>query len=236
MALDLRVPDSKAHRAQMDSAKFFAERLLRAHPSLEARYREVAAREYLAQWQTDYAAVEAARDALAAELRQVYPELVTKVADLFTRMAECDREVLRISGAAPYGEHRRLLDVELAARGLESFTTANPSIAQTVQLPDWEQSDRMVWPPPSTPFAVLAVQAMPAPAHPGGGWWKYREERTAALRAEQERVAAYYEDMERQREEREAPKHKRGGAVHDGTHRSLVAWRPPAHCAGGGNK
>ena len=44
--------------------------------------------------------------------------------------------------------HRRLRGVELTARGLESFSTADPPIAKRVQLPDWAHSARMVWPPP----------------------------------------------------------------------------------------
>jgi hypothetical protein len=34
-------------------------------------------------------------------------------------------------------------------------------------------------------------------------WWQDREERTAALRAEQERVARFYEDQQRSKQERE---------------------------------
>jgi hypothetical protein len=34
-------------------------------------------------------------------------------------------------------------------------------------------------------------------------WWQDREERTAALRAEQERVARFYEDQQRAKQERE---------------------------------
>jgi hypothetical protein len=58
----------------------------------------------------------------------------------------------------------------------------------------------MAWPKPSTPLAALALQGMPAPAHSGGDWWQHREERAAALRAEQERVSDYYEQQARQRQ------------------------------------
>jgi hypothetical protein len=59
-----------------------------------------------------------------------------------------NEEVSRINGSAPPGERRRLLGVELTARGLESFSTTDPPIAKGVQLPDWAQSARMVWPRP----------------------------------------------------------------------------------------
>jgi len=47
--------------------------------------------------------------------------------------------------------------------------------------------------------------------HPGADWASEREERAQALRAEQERVAAYYEDMARQREKREAAEAQKRG-------------------------
>jgi hypothetical protein len=43
-----------------------------------------------------------------------------------------DETVSRINGQ----QHRRLLRVELTARSLESFSTADPPIAKAVQLPD----------------------------------------------------------------------------------------------------
>jgi hypothetical protein len=49
-------------------------------------------------------------------MREMYPAAVAQLIDLFQRAAECDRECSKINGSAPYGEHRRLLKVELAAR------------------------------------------------------------------------------------------------------------------------
>jgi hypothetical protein len=67
----------------------------------------------------------------------------------------------------------------------------------------WTNSETMVWPPPQPSLAVQVATSMTFSQHPGDHWWQQREEHTAALRAEQERVAAYYDEMARQREERE---------------------------------
>ena len=151
----------------------------------------------------DFRQVEAKRDELAQEYAATYPRLAAQFVDLFERIEAVDKEVSRINGSAPSGEHRRLRQVELVARGLDNFSRADPPITKAVQLPDWTNSEKMVWPPPQPSLAVQVAASMTFSQHPGDDWWQQREERTAALRAEQERVAAYYEEMARQREERE---------------------------------
>ena len=84
----------------------------------------------------------AVRDALAAEMREVYPAAVAQLVDLFQRMAECDRECSRINGSAPYGEHRRLLDVELTARGVEGLLQPDVWIAEELRLPTFPARHR----------------------------------------------------------------------------------------------
>jgi hypothetical protein len=78
---------------------------------------------------------EAKRDELARQYAE-YPKLVARLVDLFESAKAVDEKVSRINGSAPPGEHRRLLGVELTARGLQSFSTADPPIAKAVQLPD----------------------------------------------------------------------------------------------------
>jgi hypothetical protein len=203
-ALDpLLSPDPAQARAAMEDAAFTRDRLRAVLPRLEQRLTEVKAAEYAAIWEPEFQEVKVTRDELATELRELYPRLATQLADLFYRIEAADKEVSCINGSAPSGDHRRLLGVELTARNLASFSTARPSIMKELKLPHFDHSDRMVWPPPSTPLAVLASQAMPAPPHSGGDWWRGRDERAAAQRAEQARVAAYYEEQARQREERE---------------------------------
>ncbi len=155
-------PNAEQARATMDSAAFLLTRLEALHPRLEQRWRDVKAAEHATNWEPKFQEVQAKRDVLAAELREVYPEVTHRLADLFHRIEAADKEVSRINGSAPSGDHRRLLGVELTGRGLDSFTTANPSIAKTAQIPDWAHSDRLAWPPPQPSLAEFyAMSTMP---------------------------------------------------------------------------
>jgi len=103
-----------------------------------------------------------------------------------------------------------LRQAELVARGLNNFSRVDPPITKAVQLPDWTNSEKMVWPPPQPSFALLVAMSMTYGPHPGDNWWQESKERAQALRAEQERVAAFYDAQARQREERE---HAAAGSV-----------------------
>jgi len=197
-------PNLSEARAAKENAELAAARLRTLLRRSQQRLEDVRERETLAQWHGNYEALRIEGDALADEFAETYPECERRIASLLSRMAAHNAKASDLHRARPAGVALHLIEPELVARGLESFTTANPSISKTMQLPDFEHSNRMAWPPPSTPLAVLASQAVPALAHSGGEWWRGREERAAAQRAEQERVAAYYADQQRRREEREA--------------------------------
>ena len=111
----------------------------------------------------DYKRVEAERNALAAEMREDYPAAVTRLADLFRRMAECDRECSRINGAAPDGEHRRLLKVELTARGVKGLLQPDVFIAEMLRLPYFTRDSGPIyaWPPPAPPLSRRALWCRP---------------------------------------------------------------------------
>jgi predicted transcriptional regulator len=196
-------PDAKSAREAMVAAEFDRDRLHTLLPRLQERLLQVQAAEYAARWQADFEQVEGQRNELAQECAATYPRIVAQLVDLFERIEAADKEVSRINGSAPSGEHRRLRQVELVARDLKGFTRGEPSITNELSLPDWDQPTKLVWPPPQVPLAVQVAASMIQRPHPGANWASEREERTAALRAEQERVAAYYEEMARQREERE---------------------------------
>jgi hypothetical protein len=191
-------PDAAKARAAMEDAAFRRDRLSTVLPRLQERYHEVAALEYRARWQGDYEALTVKRDQLATELREVYPDFVSKVADLLTRIAANDAELSRLHQARPAGVALHLFGAELVARGIESFGIASPSIAKELKLPDWSCGAKLVWPPPSPPLASLV--APPVSAHLGPDWWQGRDERAATQHSETERVAAYYEDQQRVRE------------------------------------
>src|SRR5689334_19987812 len=66
-------PDPAAARKAMEAAQFAVERLRTLLPRLRARHANLVEAEQRASWQADFAQVEAQRDAIAAELAEVYP-------------------------------------------------------------------------------------------------------------------------------------------------------------------
>ena len=164
-ALDPRVIDAVTRREAEDAA-FNRDRLRAAMPRLQQRLQDVQAQEYAAGWQADYEQVKVKCDALAQEYAATYPKFVAQVVDLFSRAEAVDKEVSRINGSAPSGEHRRLRQVELVARGLDNFSRADPPITKAVQLPDWLNSEKMLWPRPQPSLAVQVAGARTATSSP----------------------------------------------------------------------
>jgi hypothetical protein len=77
-----------------------------------------------------------------------------------------------------------LAEAELVARNTECFSTANSSIAKSLQLPDFEHSAQLAWPPPKPSMAVQVATSMIHHAHPGANWWQESKERARAMRGE----------------------------------------------------
>lgn len=131
-------------------------------------------------------------------------------------MTACDRECHRVNVSAPAGEPRRLVGPELAARNLEGFSTADPSILRELKLPDFEHSVRMAWPPPRTSMGAAAFAATMVPVSDrrfSGEWWKDREE-AARQRAQQQSMADYYSRMTKEQEDRENAEARERFAAH----------------------
>jgi hypothetical protein len=203
-ALDpLSSPDPRQARAAMEDAAFRSERLRSLLPRLQARYEQVAAAEERERWKAKYGTLKVRRDALSAELANVYPEVADKLADLFERIAVMDAEISSLHQARPASVPLHLASVELDARGLTSFTTANPSIARDLRLPAFANGRSALWPPPEVPLAVLAVATSMPGAHSGPDWFRDNQARAMARSIEAERVAQYHRRQQREREERE---------------------------------
>jgi hypothetical protein len=201
-ALDpIASPDAAKARAAMEDAAFTCDRLRTVLPRLKTRLKQVVAAEYAARWEPDYEQVKAVRDALVAELKEVYPPVVAQVADLFNRMAECDRECSRINGLAPDGEHRRLRGVELTARGVKGLLQPDVWIAEQLRLPAFARGNGPVlaWPPPAPPVFVPSF-VLPGP---GPNWHEEIEARNKARCEESDRAFAALKERAREREERE---------------------------------
>jgi len=198
----LSSPDPRQARAAMEDAAFRSERLRSLLPRLQARYEQAAAAEEREQWKRRYETLKIRRDALSAELVRVYPEVADRLADLFGRLAAMDVEISNLHHSRPAGVPLHLANVELEARGLTSFTTANPSIARDLRLPAWENGAVAPWPPPEVPLALAATAFVPA-AHAGPDWFRNQEARAQAERADAVRVARYYAQEQLEREGRQ---------------------------------
>jgi hypothetical protein len=141
---------------------------------------------------------------LAEELRSVYPAVVAKIVDLFTRIKVINETLSTLHQARPVGVQLHLYSRELEARGIEAFARDVPSLLDSVHLIDWE-SGREIWPPPQPSMAAaFAATAMPAyDRRFTGDWAKDNERRAAEQRAEQQRIADFYARTTKEQEERE---------------------------------
>jgi hypothetical protein len=139
-------PDGKSARETVVSAEFARDRLQTVLPRLRARYRDVAAAEYLTEWRAKYETLKVERDALAAEFRAIYPGFERAISDLFSRIAANDAEISRLHHARPANTSLHLLGAELVARELDQFSRDEPSIALRLTLPKFAADARLAWP------------------------------------------------------------------------------------------
>jgi hypothetical protein len=197
--------DPAAARQAIADATFAADRLRILLSKLQARYQQVRDDEERTAWLAELDALKPERDALAEELREVYPDAVTKIVDLFVRIAENDKALSERLQGRPAGVMGRLLSAELHARGLESFSNNMPSLLTAVHLIDLD-TGRQIWPPPQPSMAAaFAAIAMPSYGRRfTADWWKDTERRAAAQRVEQQRIADCTTKEQEDRENAEA--------------------------------
>jgi type IV secretory pathway VirB10-like protein len=92
---------------------------------------------------------------------------------------------------------RRLDGVEKTVRKGDG-----PLISSVTKLPDFANSNRIVWPPPVPPLALqIALPIIPAP---GPNWHETLAARDAERQRDAAKVANYYRSMAKEREAREA--------------------------------
>jgi hypothetical protein len=201
-ALDPTVTDPSARTALTD-AEFTRDRLQTALPQLQARLGEVGAAERYRTWAAEYDEVAAEQTALAQELTELYPPFERAIVDLLLRIEKIDNRAShldyykpqRVDGQ-PYDDNRWSQRTEQMAR-----SGGGLSIMKDMKLPAWAGNIVPVWPPWRPLGAqVAAMYALPAPAVTP----EQIAGRDAALKEEAERVAAFYFNQERRREEREA--------------------------------
>lgn len=192
----------------MLSAELGRDRLRAALPRLRQLLGEAQAREYAERWDARYRRVRTMVEEAAETLRR-YPALVAELIGLLKLAAEVDNEVSAVNSAAPDDERRRLAGVELTARGLEAFSTAQPSLAKTVQLPDFDNSSVLLWPDRSSSAqaAIAFAESMAAASDRGnvGPHWDdpdYSARLDAQRQTEREAIARYLAQTTAQQEAR----------------------------------
>jgi hypothetical protein len=135
-------------RAAMDDALFSRDRANAAVSRLDIRLKELHQIEEQARRRQAYDAAKEERDKLAAELRDLYPQFVPKLADVLTRIVANDDVIKHIDEQLPEGASR-LSSAEAIARGftdgghtfVEQGITIN-RITDGVKLPGWGKSQR----------------------------------------------------------------------------------------------
>jgi hypothetical protein len=115
------------------------------------RFEEFRSAEEDARRRATYESVKSARDALALELRELYPSFHERLADLFQRMDANNTKLTHVNRCLPRGK-ATLLEAELVARKLDSFVRrgmTTPSIVREVRLAPFEYSETDRWAYPS---------------------------------------------------------------------------------------
>ena len=116
------------------------------------RLREVKAQEEQARRRAAHDAALVERDKLAAELAEVYPPLVEKLADLAGRITANDAVIERVNRKLP-DSSKWIGSAELIARKLRNFndgTADIPRITRHMRLPAFKYAalDPYAWPRP----------------------------------------------------------------------------------------
>jgi hypothetical protein len=199
-AMDLvRSPNVEAAHRAVAEAVLARERLRASLAKLRMKLSKAQAAEAQERWQVEYNRVKQKRDEAAASFRR-YPELSQEMVHLFSLADVIDCEIDHVNATAPYGVHQRLRYVENEARDVE-FSRDRPSLAATVELRDWDNSGRTLW--PERHFGSLAVavaQSMMMPTM-GNRWGEpeIQAERRREIERSQAQQAEFYErETERQ--------------------------------------
>jgi hypothetical protein len=145
-ALDISSsPDSAATHRVLTESEFVRGRLRLSLPELQEKFAAAREQEDMAQWEQEFLRIQTVRDKGAENFARL-PKLIDDIISIFHEAKAVDEQCSTVNGSAPPGEHRRLVGPELHARGLKSFSRANPPMAKGTTLPDWLQSEKMLWP------------------------------------------------------------------------------------------
>jgi hypothetical protein len=201
-SLDL-AHDPHQARDRIAAAEMTRDQLKTSLPKLRERLSTALQSEAHERWLADFSRVRRQLDE-AVTLFKDYEQHAEAIQNLFAMAGEVDKEISRVNGNAPDGEHRRLRAVELEARDLEGFTRDQPSLAATVELRDWKNSGKKLWPRTSSGSFAAEFAGMAVPQHPGAAWSD--PEARAQRRTEQEKqhheISTFFQAQTEQQEER----------------------------------
>lgn len=203
-SLDPTIIDRAAFE-QIREADYQRARYEAALPRLSSKLVELRNRDAAAAWNARYAALEKQSDKISSQFAEEYCSLTERLVDLLRTMAVVDGEIARLNADAPVGESRRLANCECQAMGIKQTSRNEPSIVAQLVLPDWQDSRRLLWPPARPSLADFVAPPLP---HRGAEWWIDLELQKQERIKEQERVAAFYEEQTRLREQQEHAEQK----------------------------
>jgi hypothetical protein len=195
--------DPSEARERIAALETNRDRLRAAGPRLRERLGQALHSEATERWLADFRRVEQQRNEAVAAFQR-YPELAQEIVEMFMLAETVDKEVSRVNGSAPDGVHHRLRGVELTARDQQQFTVGTPSLAATVELREWDNSGKKLWPLHSAnSFAVAFAESMIVPS--GGSRWAdpdVRQQRRAEIEKGQRELGEYYQRETVAQEER----------------------------------
>jgi hypothetical protein len=213
-SVDPTCVDGVAERGRAEDFEFSAQRFRNAIEALTPHLQAAQRREELERWKTNTTDIRQRVFDLGKELKEVYPQVVATLVDLFRRCEAADREAATFNGAAPFGCY--IPNVEEVMTDKIGTTKIIPK----VKLPTLTGTVD-AWPLPTPPLGVAMydhVLAMMRNAPPP----PTEEERAA----ESARLVAFGEERERGRVRMNEEAEARARA-HEAERRRLQAGELP---------
>jgi hypothetical protein len=133
------IQETEAGIAKADKERAVDQALL---SKLQARYQQLQDQEQATGWLAKHDALRGERDALAEELRKVYPNAIAQIMDVFVRITNNNEAMSALHQARPAGVMEHLLSAELHARRLDGFSRDTPSLLTSVHLVDWDSGPK----------------------------------------------------------------------------------------------
>jgi hypothetical protein len=205
-AFDPAVIDPRAAR-DMARSDHVAKRLRLALPQLQNKLQKLHDAAEYQQWVTEFDRIRLKHAAASRTLREAYQEFESKLVAALTEARKVDAEVGKVLRDKPRdnpfcnNDGKQLLAVECAARHLGSIDQAHSLMH--MKIPVFAEPNKLAWPPPQIPLGVQVAASMAPPRGPALDWQSELVARDRQRHAEAQRVANYYANQAREKEERD---------------------------------